>query len=31
MYGKGDVLCKVGEQEKYRGADEHAGIEGSTR
>ena len=31
IYGEGDVWCKVGEQEEYRRADGHVGIEGSSR
>ena len=31
IYGKGDVQCKVGGQEEYKGADGHVGIEGSSR
>ena len=31
IYGEGNVQCKVGGQEKYRGADGYVGIEGSSR
>ena len=30
-YGEGNVQCKVGGQEEYRGPDGHVGIERSSR